>query len=318
MMSLAFRLLATVTAVSAYLQIAFGGVVRTSASGLGCQDQWPLCNGQPYPGWEVHAVIEYAHRTFGAVSSVLMLVTFIAAVAVFRRRRPMLAWTSGAALLVVSLEIPLGALVVFRDLSGVLVLAHLAVAMTILGLLVATAVLAHERTEPGVEGTRVRVLLGGVAAIAFLALLTGAGVVASEADEQCHAWPLCASGLQFDFTGVNAFAMGHRLTALALFLAASYVAWRAWREASRTAGAWAVATVLVIVAEAAIGAGAALAHDSVVFDSLHVAVAAAAWGAATTAAMVSLQPQAPTESSANRSAASGVGRTKPVARSSAP
>ena len=95
-MSKGFRVLASITAMSAYLQIALGGVVRNTGSGLGCQNQWPLCNGAAYPGWNVHAIVEYSHRTFGVLTSVLMLLTFFAALALYARRRPILAWTSGA------------------------------------------------------------------------------------------------------------------------------------------------------------------------------------------------------------------------------
>jgi len=51
-----FRRLAVVTAVFAYLQIALGGVVRVSGSGLGCPD-WPLCQGRPYPPADAHAML---------------------------------------------------------------------------------------------------------------------------------------------------------------------------------------------------------------------------------------------------------------------
>lgn len=289
-MSKGFRVLASITAMSAYLQIALGGVVRNTGSGLGCQNQWPLCNGAAYPGWNVHAIVEYSHRTFGVLTSVLMLLTFFAALALYARRRPILAWTSGGALAAVSLEIPLGALVVFRDLSGVLVLAHLAVAMIILGLLLATAVLAVERREWPVPGRQLRLALGAVAALAFLALLTGGGVVASEADKQCRAWPLCGAGLQFDITGANAFTMDHRLTVALLVATAAYAAWQSWRGSGRSSAAWPVAALLLTLAQALIGAGAALAGESALFNSLHVAGAAAAWGAAATAALVALRP----------------------------
>lgn len=302
-MTKAFRLLASITAVSAYLQIALGGVVRNSGSGLGCRDQWPLCNGHPYPGWELHALIEYSHRTFGALTSVLMLITFVAALALHARRRPLLVWLAGGALAAVSLEIPLGALVVFRDLSGLLVMAHLAAAMLILGLLLATAVLAFERRE----GSRLG--LGAwppvaTAVLAFLTLLTGGGVVAGEADQQCHSWPLCGGGLQFDFAGVNALTMLHRLTVAGLVVLAAYAAYAAWRRPDRTAAGWSVATLLLILVQAAIGAGAALSGESALFNSLHVAVGAAAWGAATIAALVVLRPAALSEGSL------GLGRSR--------
>ena len=67
-----FRRLAVLTAVFAYLQIALGGVVRVSGSGLGCPD-WPLCHGRPYPPADAHAIIEYSHRAVGSVTGVLIM-----------------------------------------------------------------------------------------------------------------------------------------------------------------------------------------------------------------------------------------------------
>src|SRR6202162_2366683 len=81
-----FRRLAVLTAVFAYLQIALGGVVRVSGSGLGCPD-WPLCHGRPYPPANLHAIIEYSHRSVGSVTGVLIIATVISAWVVWRSRR---------------------------------------------------------------------------------------------------------------------------------------------------------------------------------------------------------------------------------------
>src|ERR1700680_2391093 len=94
----AFRRLAVVTAICAYLQIALGGVVRVSGSGLGCPD-WPLCHGRPYPPADMHAIIEYSHRAVGSVTGVLIIATVVMAWVVFRKRRPRVAWLASASLL---------------------------------------------------------------------------------------------------------------------------------------------------------------------------------------------------------------------------
>ena len=75
-MPVLFRRLAVLTAVFAYAQIALGGVVRVSGSGLGCPD-WPLCHGRPYPPADAHAIIEYSHRAVGSVTGVLIIATVI-------------------------------------------------------------------------------------------------------------------------------------------------------------------------------------------------------------------------------------------------
>src|SRR5947209_6840973 len=106
-----FRRLAFTTAAFAYLQIALGGVVRVSGSGLGCPD-WPLCHGRPYPAPDIHSVIEYSHRTVGTITGVLLIATVATAWIVFRRRRPIVAWLASGALAAIAAEGALGGIVV--------------------------------------------------------------------------------------------------------------------------------------------------------------------------------------------------------------
>ncbi|HEV2475593.1 MAG TPA: COX15/CtaA family protein, partial [Candidatus Dormibacteraeota bacterium] len=85
-----FRVLAVATALFAYLQIALGGVVRVTGSGLGCPD-WPLCHGRPYPPADIHSIIEYSHRSVGTVTGVLVIATVVLAWVVFHKQRPLVA-----------------------------------------------------------------------------------------------------------------------------------------------------------------------------------------------------------------------------------
>src|ERR1700694_671224 len=156
-----FRRLAVLTAVFAYLQIALGGVVRVSGSGLGCPD-WPLCHGRPYPPADVHAIIEYSHRAVGSVTGVLIIATVVLAWVVWRTRRPIVGW--------------LGAQVVKTELASWLVLAHLALAMIILGFLVAAAVMSMPVKTASAD-PRFRRLAAIAAGATFLLFLSGSAVV---------------------------------------------------------------------------------------------------------------------------------------------
>lgn len=295
-----FRWLAAATAACAYLQISLGGVVRVSGSGLGCGDQWPPCRGSLLPPLEAHAVIEYAHRVLGAGTSVLMLATAVAAWLLFRQHRPVVAWLATGALAVVALEIPLGALVVFKELSAVLVLAHLSVALAILGLLTATAVLAGPSTEVQAPPSYRRLVWLAVA-LTYAVLLTGSTVVASGADEMCHAWPLCGNGLQPDLNGVNAFTMLHRLGAGLFGLLILHTLAKALRGRLGLPGLRAAAglTLAAFLLQVALGAGAAIAGESALFAGLHVSAATAVWaGMVATACLTLPRPQAASPESA--------------------
>lgn len=276
-----FRVLAFTTALFAYLQIALGGVVRVSGSGLGCPD-WPLCHGRPYPPADIHSIIEYSHRTVGTITGVLLIATVVLAWVVFHRARPIVAMVATGALVAIAAEGGLGAVVVAQELAPWLVLVHLALAMLILGCLLATAFMSLPVT-PGVAAMRPAAVAG--AAGTYVLLLTGSTVVASNADRACHAWPLCGAGFAPDFSGVNAFTMLHRGSALVLGALVVYVAVRALREA----GLRPVAAVALVVfaVQVGVGAGAAVT-DSAVFNGLHVAIATLVWAAMLSIALMAL------------------------------
>ena len=82
----AFRALSVATALVTYALVVLGGVVRVSGSGLGCPD-WPLCHGRVLPPLDLHAIIEYSHRTTASLASVLIVLTAVVAWLAWRKRR---------------------------------------------------------------------------------------------------------------------------------------------------------------------------------------------------------------------------------------
>ena len=124
-----FVTLAWVAAACAYLLIVLGAVVRISGSGMGCGDHWPLCNGHLFPPLnEIPTVIEWSHRLVAAVVSILV----IGLVALDWRR----AWP---ALILLIVQILLGAVTVKTGLTPAMVILHLATAMLLLAALIVTA-----------------------------------------------------------------------------------------------------------------------------------------------------------------------------------
>jgi heme A synthase len=282
-----FRKLAVATAIFAYLQIALGGVVRVSGSGLGCPD-WPLCHGRPYPPADPHAIIEYSHRAVGSVTGILIIATVVLAWVVFRSSRPLVAWLATASLIGVVGEGVLGAVVVANELQSWLVVIHLGQAMIILGFLVATAVMAGPPSA-AVPDRSFRRLAAVMAGATYLLLLTGSTVVGSNADQGCHAWPLCGGGLTPDFSGANAFTMLHRGAVFVVGVLIAYVAVTAIRRwGTRSAlGLSAIATLVVFAVQVVVGAAAALT-DGALFNGLHVAIATLVFTAVLTSALLTL------------------------------
>jgi heme A synthase len=278
-----FRRLAVVTAIFAYLQIALGGVVRVTGSGLGCPD-WPLCHGRPYPPANLSSIIEYSHRAVGSVTELLILATFFGAWVVWRGRRRIVAWLASAALVAGLSEAALGGGVVANELASWLVLIHLGVAMVILGLLVATAVMSLPPSA-GLADQGFRRLAAIALVATFLLLLTGSTVVATGADAACRSWPLCGSGLTLDFGGVNAWTMLHRGSVLVIGALLLFVLLRAARLPGLRAAA--IATLAVLGLQVAVGAGAAVT-DGAFFNVLHVGLATLVWAGVVATALLTV------------------------------
>lgn len=275
-----FRRLAFATALFAYLQIALGGVVRVTGSGLGCPD-WPLCHGRPYPAGDVHSVIEYSHRTVGSITGVLVIAMVVLAWVVYARVRPVVPILATSSLVAIAAEGAVGGVVVVRELQPWLVLVHLALAMLILGFVLATAIMSL----PAQRGASDR-LAPIAAAATYILLLTGSTVVASGADQSCHTWPLCGvSGLAPEFGGANGFTMLHRGAVLLIGILLVYVLVRALRSPGLRPVA--AATLAVFALQVAVGAGAALT-DAALFNGLHVALATLVWAGVLSIALLAL------------------------------
>jgi heme A synthase len=289
-----FRRLALVTAIFAYLQIALGGVVRVTGSGLGCPD-WPLCHGRPYPPANLSSIIEYSHRAVGSVTELLILATFFGAWVVWRSRRRLVAWLASAALVAGLSEAALGGGVVANELASWLVLIHLGVAMVILGFLVATAVMSLPPSA-GLADPGFRRLAAISVGATFLLLLTGSSVVASGADSACRSWPLCGSGFTPDFAGVNAWTMLHRGSVLVIGALLVFVLLRSARLPGLRPVS--IATLVVLGLQVAVGAGAAVT-DGAFFNGLHVGLATLVWAGVLATALLAV-PRADSDARLSR------------------
>ena len=286
-----FRLLAAVTAISGYLQISLGGLVRVSGSGLGCPD-WPTCHGKLYPPLTFHGIVEYSHRLNGSIFGLLVIAVVVAGFWLGRERMRGLRWLALATLLTVVAEGLLGWQVVANLLAPALVMIHLAVALVILALMVAIYVLSAPPPARGAGPVFGR-LASVTAALAFVLMLTGSAVVATSADLVCKAWPLCGGGFGLDFSGVAGYDVVHRLAAGLVGALMVYVAVVALRLHRAVPGvvplAW--ATLVLLAAQVALGAGVAVTDEVAVLQGAHLVVASAVWAAVVALAVIGLRPE---------------------------
>lgn len=279
------RLLGT-TALITYALIVIGGIVRITGSGLGCGDDWPLCNGQVVPLWSVETletVIEFSHRITAATVSILIIASVVIT---WRQARALLKPTLlSFGLLIV--QIALGAITVKVDLSYWAVVPHLGTAMAILGaLMVAYTWASLERSEEQRLGGRAQNTLQRYRWLAmsatlgfYLVLLLGALVANKDAMWACLALPICS--MTSDLALIQ---MIHRTIAVLVTIAVIVLARNTWRTrqepALRRAAGWSLWLTLLQIAVGVVQVMLASTGNGPIvmaMRAIHLAIGAAAW-----------------------------------------
>lgn len=151
--------------------VVTGATVRLTGSGLGCP-HWPTCTTAHALPRGYHSDIEFANRV---VSAVTILSTLALAVAAFRA--PRAPRRLAVAVFVGTLaQAPLGAITVYYDLNPYLVISHLLLSLTVLGLGVLTLLCAHERRPslPAIPRTAGAALLLAIAVLVVTGTLSTA------------------------------------------------------------------------------------------------------------------------------------------------
>jgi cytochrome c oxidase assembly protein subunit 15 len=132
----AFRRVAFAAVGVLILIVATGATVRLTGSGLGCPE-WPTCTTTHALPQSYHSDIEFSNRVVSAITVFTTLGLAIAAWltrALSRRGK----WLATAVSLGVIAQAPFGAIVVYYDLNPYLVIGHLLLSLTVLGLAVLT------------------------------------------------------------------------------------------------------------------------------------------------------------------------------------
>jgi protoheme IX farnesyltransferase len=282
----AFRALSVATALVTYALVVLGGVVRVSGSGLGCPD-WPLCHGRLLPPLDLHAIIEYSHRTTASLTSALVVLTAVFAWLAFRKRRDIVI-PAMLALGLLVVQVVLGAITVRLELPPMIVLAHLATAMALLAAVCVTAVAAIV-PRPTTPTDRASVRLSRAAAGGtYLLILSGSLVVGSGASGSCDAWPLCGGGFSLAFDGYPAIQLLHRGLAgvIGVLIIVSLFALLNRHRAERAVRATVALTLAALAFQVAVGAAVVTLHLPAALRGLHLALASAVWAGTVVLAVI--------------------------------
>ena len=292
-----FQGLCWATVVSVFAMLVLGGVVRVTESGLGCGDDWPLCDGSWLPALRSDAIIEYAHRVAASfLVGPLIAATFVGAWARYRRE-PWVIWPAAAALVLVIVQAMLGAVTVTTELAGHVVLTHLAVAEITMACCVLVLVMSYRggiRTEaPSWAAGKARLFpplaLAATGAL-FILLLSGSYLTNTEsATWACATWPLCTNdwGGVFPDSKLAMIHMAHRYVALLVGLLVMYALHLGFRRPSTSPGhrqppvirVLSMSALALFAVQVLAGAGVLWAGfgSDVELRALHLALASGVW-----------------------------------------
>jgi heme o synthase len=277
-----FQKLAIASVVTTLLLVTVGVVVRATGSGMGCPD-WPLCHGQILPPLgDYQAWLEWVHRTVAAVIGFLVIGLAFVAVRDHHDRATLL-WPSIAAVGLVGFQAWLGKETVRLNNSGESVTAHLAAAMTLVGLLVFILARSFYPARIGGRGSsqRFTLLAAFAAATVFALLLFGSHVTATSQWYVFSDWPLMNGSLFPPLTDADSAHVLHRWVAIVVGLIVVVVAAVAWRTQRERPAVLRLALTagLLFPIQAIVGGLQILTGLSGWTQTLHLALGALIWAA---------------------------------------
>jgi protoheme IX farnesyltransferase len=262
--------------------IVLGGVVRITGSGMGCGDHWPRCDGQWFPPLDLPTLIEIGHRWVAALVSLLVLG---AAAVAWRRHRnePALLRPALLALVLLVVQVLLGAVTVKLALPPWVIVTHLANAMLLLAVLLVVALRA---SSPAVAGTGAphpdhRLVLA-TAGLGFVVILFGAQVANFHAGLLCLGFPLCGGGIRPPAAPLAALHWTHRVLALAFLGLTAVMVGRVTRRrdpASLPLRRSAAVVLAVTVGQIGVAAAMVLHLLPPALRALHLLVGSLVWAA---------------------------------------
>jgi heme a synthase len=205
----------------------FGGMVVTkTGSGLGCGQEWPLCNGKFVPAYTVSSMIEYSHRAVSGMAGLAALASLIAFWKYKRDRRDLMAYVIGTSVFVVVQAI-MGALAVVKPQSAAIMALHFGFSLIAFAssVMLALGMRRVEQAKGPVDLERLprvskgfRNLVWGTTLYSYIVVYIGAFVSHTDSREGCSGWPLCNGEVIPELSGGVGIAFMHRVAALLLLI----------------------------------------------------------------------------------------------------
>jgi cytochrome c oxidase assembly protein subunit 15 len=222
--------LAIAAAIGMFLILVMGALVTKTDSGLGCGNEWPLCNGKFVPAHTISSFIEYSHRAVVGIVTLLLVATTLL-VFVYSKRKDA-KWFAAGAVFFTLLQAVMGALAVKWPQSSAVLALHfglsliafactflLALAFTKWGEYTGNAVTGNNSillTRTGIINSRFKIVVWATTIYTYAVVYLGAFVRHTQSSGGCVGWPLCNGELIPEISGATGIVFIHRVGALLL------------------------------------------------------------------------------------------------------
>ncbi|WP_232696675.1 COX15/CtaA family protein [Brevibacillus daliensis] len=214
--------LAIASTVFMFIVMIAGSLVTKTDSGLGCGNDWPLCNGKWVPSYAFDSIVEYTHRLTTGVAGIVVIAFSLYAIKIYKKNREVL----GLALLGISfilVESALGASAVISPQSSPVLALHFGFSLLAYsGVFMLTMyVMLKDKMKSLVKasvskGFRNFVLF--ICVYAYGVIYLGAYVRHTGSSMGCTDWPLCNGEIIPPLTGQTGIQFMHRVAAALLLV----------------------------------------------------------------------------------------------------
>ncbi|GIO97785.1 heme A synthase [Paenibacillus lautus] len=278
--ALKHRLLVWSSFLGMFLVLLAGALVTKTGSGLGCGDDWPLCNGKFIPAYTLESMIEYSHRMITGVVGILVLATYIVIRKYYRGHREA-SYYAGGTLLFTVIQALMGAAAVMWPQQPAVMALHFGISLFAVAssmLLVVWMRGLHRAQDYRTNVTvprSIRFLGWGIWLYSCGVVYLGAYIRHTESEAGCVGWPLCNGQVIPYLGGASGIVFLHRVAAavLLILLILLLVAVRNYETRVRSTGltTLVIGLNLVVLAQILSGAWLTLAmnnHHIFIFASL--------------------------------------------------
>ena len=258
-----------------FFQPTCGAYTRVSGSGDGCPD-WPTCFGSWVPPFnDIHAVIEWSHRTSGTLFGLVSIALVFLSYYVYRKYNLTVKIYISSLILIIIVG-GIGGVVVLSELDPAIRTVHLAGAQTVAALMVAAFVIENIRSSINIDN-KIKTMAAITALLAIASLLSGAYAVWQGAGTVCYKWPLCSEYIIPKYTN-QWIHMTHRIISLASVLYILRLTYYLIKDYYNTSiGKLGVLLLASGILQMLIGASIPISEFSIWSRTLHLTLATIVW-----------------------------------------